>query len=326
MHSREELPESSKWSNAVEALLAVDVANKKTPPTEDLVYLGGGLYGSVFGLDDLAIKIFRLRDGFPDGPNVMYREISTYKYLSQHKVTVLPHLFAHDILGVATAVGEITGWAVYSRVSGKTWSALQIESLPQPQVESWAKSVGQSIADFESELGKVPPLLFWNQASQVRARLSYIHDHAQRPEDFRIAGFLEAKLEVAARRSFVYTHGDLQPNNIMINGLEDGSPSAKLIDPVVAFEDPASNFRHYVHHQKIGGPLIDAYEKSTGKTVNLDLAFAFGAITQLRNLVAAELPERQDSDEAERRRNALARCMANLHGQQYQVLIPKAAR
>ncbi len=295
-----------QWQVLLAELIARPRPALGTVTPSGAVLLGKGRTADVWGFRDFAIKLFRHREGIAV-PKIMPGEIETYERLSSCGESGLPRLFAHGAIDAKPEDGNACGWAKYSRLPGQPLTFDELEALAPVERARWVCDLVTETINIESSLSAVEPLPSWRaNYSDVRtARLKTWgrESGAISVEDLALTAKLSALIQ-GERNTRIYIHGDFNPPNIVADfeRMVTTGSIVKFVDPMISYDAPESNWRHFTWLPELAEALAREYGKRAGAPSNHRLMYAIGAFTHLYNAIA-------EPQQAAFRRRALARCL-----------------
>ncbi len=265
--------------------------------------LGKGRTADVWALGDCAVKLFRHRSGI-DVPGMIAAEIATYGRIPANGV-VMPRLLEHGIIESEPSDPNICGWAIFSRLKGEPLSFDRMHAILQRNSLFVEAMVSQTLL-VETWLNNGDPLAAWHhnfvQARVVRLQVWRQEGRGVEDADVilasRIHSFIKAQ---GGEQRFI--HGDFNPPNILVTQADDSEqPAIGFVDPMISFDTPESNWRHFTAVPELADALLAEYGARTGSRGNMRLMYAMGAFTQLYNAISTPSQSRF-------RRQALRSCL-----------------
>lgn len=274
------------------------------------VLIGQGQCSDVWGIGDLAVKLFRVNVRGLDVPTLMANEIATYNAIAA-RPSPLPLLHDHGVLANGTDDGAACGFAVLERLPGRALGFDDLKALSDGERGRFvAAFVPQAIA-METALKACQPLSSWER-SYADLRLERLAQLARTTELVSTADLVTARHlgqvidELGGPRRFI--HGDFNPPNILVQA-QGGMLSVRFVDPLINRDVPEANWRHFTLVPNLAEDLAQAYALASGTAVNLRLVHAIGALT---HLYMAVLLKGTDVPGEALRRLALGVCLARL--------------
>lgn len=299
------------WRHTLKRLL--DKASNPTPvyTLEGAIWLGRGMCSQVYGFGPYALKIYQKGHGLDVQP-LMIAEIETYLAIAASKPAASPRYYDHQMQPAGSG-GAMLGWLLMDALPGRNLSPEELAKLPAGLIDEWSQTLIQATIDYETCIAAIEPLPFWNSTyADVRLRkISDWHREGRAGADeFDTAQWLCQIIATQTQRK-KYLHGDFNHPNIMTHfgGRPGEAFSIGLIDPIISFDAPEANWRHFTIEPELAERLAAEYARNTGDPFNPVLVFAIGALTHLFiGLVVRPV----DSHEAVRRANALVVCLERL--------------
>lgn len=272
--------------------------------------LGRGLCSVVYGLGAHALKVYVPNaTGLAVAP-LMRREIDTYRRLATSAPRGMPR---HLDDQTEEATPTYCGWLLMTSAPGRTLSPEEVSALPPDALTTWTRGLVAAAIEVEDALERAVPAPEWRD-DYASVRLIRIRQLAREgivpAGDLaiaeRLAGLIAQRTK--ARRLL---HGDLNPPNILTD--MQGAPGAgvviSLVDPLINFDAPEANWRHFTAVAPLAIDLAEEYARQRNVLPAIDLLFAIGALTHLFMSIVLR---GTDTREAERRKHCLRTCLALL--------------
>lgn len=281
------------------------------------VVLGNGQTSDVWGIENQALKLYRLRTGLPV-IGYMTAEIETYRLLASISDNGLPEFYGSGEIVHNGMDAQACGWALFALVKGHPLGYAELAALEPKVMERWVHDVAFEAAKMEACLAKVAAQQAvpeaWNH-NYADTRIPRLIDWERNSPEKGVAASDVALAEklgeliIAEQKtsSIIYIHGDFNPPNIVTDLSDTGKAGsiARFVDPLIALEPTEANWRHQTFLPELADGLAAQYDKTMGHYTNHRLMYAIGALTHL--YIAIAIPEQGPI-----RRQALQRCLTKI--------------